>query len=63
MIGDRVSDIVCGNVAGCITILKINKFSKLKTIKTNLKYSVEMEKPNYKVNKLEEAIPIMEKIV
>ena len=63
MVGDRISDIVSGNLAGCTTILKINKFSKLKIIKSNLKYSKEMEIPNYKVNKLLEIIPIMEKLV
>ena len=62
MVGDRISDVVAGNLAGCTTILKLNKFSNLKMIKTNLKYSKKMEIPNFKVNNLLEIIPIMEKI-
>ena len=27
MVGDRISDIVSGNLAGCTTVLKVNKFS------------------------------------
>ena len=62
MVGDRVSDIVAGNLAGCTTILKLNKFSNLKMIETNLVYSKKMEIPNFRVNSLLEIIPIMEKI-
>lgn len=63
MVGDRVSDIVAGNLAGCKTVLKINKFSNLKMITTNLKYSKEMEQPNYKISKLREMITIMENLI
>ena len=63
MVGDRKSDIVAGNLAGCTTVLKFNKFSNLKMIKTDLKYSKEMEKPNYRVTKLTEIIPIMDNLI
>ena len=63
MVGDRVSDIVAGNLAGCCTILKVNKFSNLKIIKSNLIYSRKMETPDYRVTNLLEIIPIMEEII
>ncbi|MDC1280859.1 HAD-IIIA family hydrolase [bacterium] len=63
MVGDRISDILAGNLSECITVMKLNKFSNLKMIKTNLKYSHELTIPNYKVNKLKEIIPIMEKLI
>ena len=62
MVGDRVSDIVAGNSVCCTTILKVNKFSKLKMIKSDLKYSNKLTVPDYKVNELDEIIPIMEKM-
>ena len=62
MVGDRVSDIVAGNSVCCTTILKVNKFSKLKMIKSDLKFSKELTVPDYKVEGLDEIIPIMEKL-
>lgn len=63
MVGDRVSDIVAGNLAGCKTVMKINNYSSLKMITTDLKYSKNMTVPDYKVNKLIEIIPIMDSIL
>jgi D-glycero-D-manno-heptose 1,7-bisphosphate phosphatase len=63
MIGDRISDVVAGNIVGCKTVIKINEFSSLRIIKTNLKYSNEMIKPDYTVNHLKEIIPIMDTIL
>ncbi len=62
MVGDRVSDIVAGNLVGCTTVLKVNKFSNLKMIKTDLIYSSEMETPDFRVNNLLEIIRIMDEI-
>ena len=45
------------------TFIKINEFSSLRIIKTNLKYSNEMIKPDYTVNNLKEIIPIMDAIL
>ena len=62
MVGDRVSDILAGNIAGCKTVMKISDFSETEMIKTDLKYSEEMIIPNHKVKNLVEIIPIMDNL-
>ena len=63
MVGDRISDIVAGNLAGCITIMIKGKYNKSKLIESSLKINKETIQPNYRVNKLEEIIPIMDDLI
>ena len=46
MIGDRVSDIIAGNTAGCFTILYDSKMTNEKKIISDFAHSKEMEAPN-----------------
>lgn len=63
MVGDRVSDIVAGNLVGCETVLLDGNFNNHKMIKTNLNFSSEMIRPNHNVKSLKDIIPIMEKFL
>jgi len=63
MVGDRTSDIVAGNLAGCKTIMIKGKYNKSKMIESSLKIQKETIKPNYKVNKLVDIIPIMDGLI
>lgn len=63
MIGDRISDIISGNLVGCRTILKLSEFSSTRLIKSELKYLPEMTKADYEVNNLKDIIPIMDSLI
>ena len=63
MIGDRISDIISGNLVGCRTILKLSEFSSTRLIKSDLKYLPEMTKADYEVNNLKDIIPIMDSLI
>ncbi|MBA46095.1 MAG: hypothetical protein CMB31_05860 [Euryarchaeota archaeon] len=60
MIGDRISDVISGNLVGCNTVLKLNEYSSARLIKSDLEYLPKMKKPDYKVNSLKDIIPIMD---
>ena len=60
MVGDRVSDVVAGNLAGCKTIMLKGKHNKSKIIESNLKIQKETTIPNYRVTKLVDIIRIMD---
>jgi len=62
MVGDRVSDVVAGNIVGCTTIMLKGNPNSENMIKTNLDYSQKMLIPNYNVAQLTEIIPIMENL-
>ena len=62
VVGDRVSDIICGNLVGCKTILKLSEFSSARLIKSNLKYLPETKKADYEVNSLKDIIPILDSL-
>ena len=59
-VGDRVSDIVAGNIAGCKTVLLSGTENSTDMIKTDLNYSEKNTIPDYNVDKLGDIIPIME---
>ncbi len=63
MVGDRISDIVAGNLAGCKTVMIKGKHNKSKIIESSLKIQIETIKPNYRVNKLVDIIPIMDGLI
>ena len=63
MVGDRTSDIVAGNLADCKTIMIKGKHNKSEMIESSLKIQKEIIKPNYKVNKLVDIIPIMDSLI
>lgn len=60
LVGDRVSDIVAGNIAGCKTVLLSGTENSTDMIKTDLNYSEKNTIPDYNVDKLCDIIPIME---
>ena len=60
MIGDRISDVISGNLVGCNTVLKLNEYSSARLIKSDLEYLPKMKKPDYEVNSLKDIIPIMD---
>ena len=63
MIGDRISDVISGNLVGCNTVLKLNQYSSARLIKSNLKYLPEMKKADYEVDSLKDIIPIMDTLI
>ena len=61
-VGDRVSDIVAGNIAGCLTVLLSGTNNSSKMINTDLDYAEENTIPDHKVDKLLDIISIMENL-
>jgi D,D-heptose 1,7-bisphosphate phosphatase len=60
MVGDRKSDIIAGNLAGCKTVMIKGKFNNSKLIETSLKANPVLCVPDYKVKNLKEIIHIMD---
>ncbi len=60
LVGDRVSDIVAGNLAGCSTVLLSGNKHSDEMIKTNLKFTKKDMMPDYKVDRLDDIINIMD---
>ena len=56
MIGDRVSDICAGNLAGCTTLQITSEKSSEKPIESDLEYDSSNLIPNHKIKHLSETI-------
>ena len=60
-VGDRLSDIVAGNVAGVKTILLNGEMTYKPLIKSNFEYEEKMLEPSFKVASISEIISLLEK--
>ena len=63
MLGDRTSDIVAGNLAGCTTIQVLSGQHTNAPIESNLEFSSKDQKPDHAVPNLVKAQELIQKIV
>lgn len=63
LIGDRTSDVIAGNKAGCKTIQILSGMHSEKTIMSDIKVLDKETKPHYLVKNLLEVIPIIEELI
>ncbi len=60
MIGDRTTDIVAGNLAGCKTIHLLTGEHEATAIESSLKYNPELTQPSFKARDWESALDWIE---
>jgi D-glycero-D-manno-heptose 1,7-bisphosphate phosphatase len=60
-LGDRLSDVIAGNLANCKSILLKGDKTDSDLIESTLSVNVEMEEPDYSISSLSEAVRIIKK--